>query len=126
MSIKRTTVLDLGPVDDQTKKTAPGAVQRRSPLVVEFSLTSATALILTALVDNGPIIELADEPGTYRYVSVPAARLAERECDEDAAGGGDDEEPVDWYLVQAWQAPATPHAVGASDSSHANRKSRCR
>lgn len=77
--------------------------------VVEMSLTSASALVVTELVDNDPQIELLPGPGQYRLrVSARGRRIRDFDSDDEL---DEDTSPTEWYLLEAWPAPATDPIV---------------
>jgi hypothetical protein len=78
--------------------------------VVEMSLTSASSLIVTELVDNDPQIELLPGAGQYRLrVSARGRRI--RDLDPDDGELDEDTPPKEWYLLEAWLAPAAEPVV---------------
>ena len=76
--------------------------------VVEMSLTSLSSLIVTELVDNDPQIELLPGAGQYRLrVSAHGRRIRDVNSDDER----DDTPPKEWYLLEAWTAPAADPVV---------------
>lgn len=89
--------------------------------VVELSVTSATGLFATEMVDNDPQIVLAPEPGEYRLrVSARGRRIPDISDEDDL--DLDAELPAkEWYLLEAWPAPATESVVVRLTSPYAEQ-----
>lgn len=98
-----------GPFEVTTRvhDAAPGDPDETWEDVVEFSMTSSTAVVVTELVDNDPTADWIDGPGSWRVRVSARGRTVPHPGD---AGAGDDDEesaePVEWYLFEAW--PASP------------------
>jgi len=85
--------------------------------VVEFSARTTGPLNVGELVNYDPSTRLADRPGRYR-VRVSARGRGTSGTDEDGeplAGDG----PVEWYLIDAWEADEAPPQVIRLTSAHA-------
>ncbi|MGY2703315.1 hypothetical protein [Nocardioides sp. HB32] len=89
--------------------------------VVELSVTSGTGLFATEMVDNEPQIILAPEPGEYRLrVSARGRRIHDISEDDDLDLDAE-LPPKEWYLLEAWPAPATDPVVVRLTSPFADR-----
>jgi hypothetical protein len=72
--------------------------------VVEFSVATDSALEISEPEDRYPSVTLVEEPGSYRI------RVSARGRNRDGSfHEGDD--PIEWYLVEAWPEPARPGAI---------------
>jgi len=73
--------------------------------VVEFSATTDHSLEISEPENRYPSVTLVESPGTYRIrVSARGRRLSSNEFDS-----GD--EPIEWYLIEAWPTPTAPGRV---------------
>ena len=79
--------------------------------VVELSVTSATGLVATEMVDNDPQIILAPEPGEFRLRVSARGRRIPGISDDDDLDLDAELPPKEWYLLEAWPAAATDPVV---------------
>jgi hypothetical protein len=85
--------------------------------VVEFSVRSYGSLIVGELVNYDPSTVVAGLAGEYRVrVSARGRGVGRADDDSDGATG---EGPVEWYLIEAWEALAAPAEVIRLRSPHA-------
>lgn len=79
--------------------------------MVEFSITTATAVVVTELVNNDPTAGWLDAPGDWR-VRVSARGRRPRDADRDESEG---DEPLEHFLLEAW--PASPKELAADPTT---------
>lgn len=70
--------------------------------IVEFSLQTTGRVVVTDLVDNDPRVQWLERPGWWRVRVSARGRTAPSAAIEHS----DTDDPVEWYLVEAW--PASP------------------
>lgn len=102
-----------GPYSVTTRRlgSAPGEPAPEWEDVVEVSISSASPLVVTELVENDPRLELTTEPGEYRLrVSARGRRVPDGDPEDDFEML-DDEPPKEWYLLEVWPAPATEPVI---------------
>ena len=106
-----TTGAHWGPVDVITELLAgPAVLEDVWEEIEEVSVIGTEPLVVTELFDATPIVSLTDSGGQWRVRISARGRAAGRDFDyadldhENADGN----EPVEFYLVQAWPAAAEP------------------
>ncbi|WP_345526585.1 hypothetical protein [Nocardioides endophyticus] len=86
--------------------------------VVEVSLTTGEAVVVTELVDNEPQVDLLPEAGQYRLRACARGRSLPA-IGEDEDLDEEDVPPKEWYLLEAWPAPSADPVVVRLTSPHA-------
>lgn len=71
--------------------------------VVELSINAPDAIVATEMIDGCPVIPLTDEPGEYRLRVSARGRVDKHDYPDDDEENQDD--PIEWYLLEAWPAP---------------------
>lgn len=79
--------------------------------VLEFSMSTTSAVGVTELVNNDPTAEWLDVPGEWRVRVCARGRRV-----PDASGELDEgDEPVEWFLLEAW--PASPDQLAGEPTT---------
>lgn len=83
--------------------------------VVEVSLSVTSSVVLTDPVESEPAVPLLQVPGRYRLRVSARGRVLESDSDDHSAID-EQEEPVEFYLLEAWPAAPVPPTVLRADS----------
>jgi len=97
---------------------APLGVDDRWEDVAEFSVATGGPLLVSEVFDPYPAATLVTSPGRYR-VRVCAQARKRRFSSERLSTTVDEEEPTEWYLLEAWPAPDGPPQVVRLTSDYA-------
>ncbi len=92
-----------GPFDVTTRMLEghPGPPDESWEDVVEFSVTTEGAVVVTEVVNNDPTAEWIDEPGKWRARVSARGRSQPDPAPEPIEG---EQAPVEWWLLEAWPA----------------------
>ncbi|HEX5087971.1 MAG TPA: hypothetical protein VFV89_09185 [Nocardioides sp.] len=81
----------------------PGPPDQSWEDVVEFTVTTEGAVVVTELVNNDPTAPWLDEPGQWRTRVSTRGRSVPDPADEPSDA---EDDPVEWWLLEAWPAAA--------------------